>query len=151
MGGSEVALCLVVGVEQEHLQQILRHGVAEAVGMVAVQVDGGVNQGTDEADDVRLRMGVAGMILQEVDEGRAEADTGGVEHVLVKRETADLKALACLFHGEDAVGQKDNCRIGNKMALLQIDHNVCLTTGAEEKRTAVFQLDKAVGKIRKIV
>ena len=121
----------VVYIEQEALQVVAGYLVAEAVVGVGEDGAGGVQKTIDGGGKFG-RERIAGLLLEEADEGGFEADAGFTEHLDVGGEKGDLQVFALLFKGDDGAGQEDNLGIGGDLVFLQVDGKRGMTAAAVE-------------------
>ena len=119
----EKAVHFVVYIEQEALQVVAGYLVAEAVVGVGEDGAGGVQKTIDGGGKFG-RERIAGLLLEEAEEGGFEADAGFTEHLDVGGEKGDLQVVALLFKGDDGAGQEDNLGIGGDLVFLQVDGNL---------------------------
>ena len=148
--GCEQALHLVVGIQEEDLQQVLSDGFAETV----FRVVGGYFCQLDEAPDglpaLRFGADVARIVLQVAEEGRLDAEAGSLEQPFGEGEVADTEVGACGGEREDGIGQHDHARVGEEAVLFEVERDGGLPLLAEQHRTIVYP-DKVSGKGTQVV
>lgn len=127
----EKAVHFVIYIEQEALQVVAGYLVAEAVVGVGEDGAGGVQKTIDGGGKFG-RERIAGLLLEEAEKGRFEADAGFTEHLNVGGEKGDLQVVALLFKGDDGAGQEDNLGIGGDLVFLQVDGKRGTTAAAVE-------------------
>lgn len=139
----EVAVHLVIHIEQEALQVVAGYLIAERVFAIGID-GGGSSQQSVNGGGVIIGQRKARFLFDEMKESRLHAQAGFAKHIAVCGKVRDAEVIASSFEAEHGAGQEDELRVAHHFVLAKIDKNLPPAVAAEDDDDAVELVEPAV-------